>query len=47
MIAVMKDKTFKWKTFYQRLQNNSSKLKNQGSRNDFIINIERLYNHGT
>jgi len=47
MISVMKDKTFKWKTFYQRLQNNSSKLKNQGSRNDFIINIERLYNHGT
>ena len=47
MMAAMKDKTFKWKVFYQRLQNNSSKLKNQGSRNDFILNIERLYNHGT
>jgi hypothetical protein len=47
MMAAMKDKTFKWKIFYQRLQNNSSKLKNQGSRNDFILNIERLYNHGT
>ena len=35
------------KSFFERLSNNSSKLNNQGSRNDFIVNIERLYNHGT
>ena len=47
MISCLKDKTFKWSIFHQRLKNNSSKLKNQASRNDFIVNIERLYNHGT
>tara|TARA_R100000005_G_C4987017_1_gene195107 strand:+ start:22 stop:759 length:738 start_codon:yes stop_codon:yes gene_type:complete len=47
MISCLRDKTFSWKIFYQRLKNNSSKLKNQASRNDFIVNIERLYNHGT
>ena len=47
MLSVFKDKTFKWEIFKKRLQGNSSKLKNQGSRNDFIVNIERIYNHGT
>ena len=47
MLSAMKDKTFSFKIFFKRLSNNSSKLKNQGSRNDFIVNIERLYNHGT
>ncbi len=47
MLAVFKDKTFKWEIFKRRLQGNSSKLKNQGSRNDFIVNVERIYNHGT
>lgn len=47
MISCFKDKTFKWSVFYKRLKGNSSKLKNQASRNDFIVNIERLYNHGT
>lgn len=47
MLSAMKDKTFNFKIFFKRLSNNSSKLKNQGSRNDFIVNIERLYNHGT
>ena len=47
MLSAMKDKTFSFKIFLKRLSNNSSKLKNQGSRNDFIVNIERLYNHGT
>tara|TARA_R100000005_G_C4949115_1_gene170401 strand:+ start:279 stop:1016 length:738 start_codon:yes stop_codon:yes gene_type:complete len=47
MLSAMKDKTFNFKIFLKRLSNNSSKLKNQGSRNDFIVNIERLYNHGT
>ena len=47
MLSVFKDKTFKWDIFKKRLEGNSSKLKNQGSRNDFIINIERIYNHGT
>ena len=47
MLHAMKHKDFKWSIFYKRLCNNSSKLKNQGSRNDFIVNIERIYNHGT
>jgi hypothetical protein len=47
MLAVFRDKTFKWETFKKRLENNSAKLKNQGSRNDFIVNIERIYNTGT
>jgi len=47
MITCLKDKTFKWSIFHQRLKNNSSKLKNQAGRNDFIVNIERVYNHGT
>ena len=47
MLSAMKDKTFSFKIFFKRLSNNSSKLKNQGSRNDFIVIIERLYNHGT
>tara|TARA_R100000278_G_scaffold122607_2_gene109214 strand:- start:692 stop:1429 length:738 start_codon:yes stop_codon:yes gene_type:complete len=47
MLHCLKDKTFKFSIFLQRLKNNSSKLKNQASRNDFIVNIERLYNHGT
>jgi len=47
ILAVFKNKTFDWKIFEKRLKNNSSKLKNQGSRNDFIVNIERIYNTGT
>ena len=31
----------------KKLKNFSAKLKNQGSRNDFIVNLERLYNHNT
>ena len=47
MISALKDSTFIWKVFEARLKSHSSKLKNQGSRNDFILNIERLYNHNT
>ena len=46
-LSVFQNKTFEWKIFEKRLKNNSSKLKNQGSRNDFIINIEKIYNTGT
>ena len=47
IISALKDSTFIWKVFLARLESHSSKLKNQGSRNDFILNIERLYNHNT
>jgi len=47
MLSCYQNKTFKWEIFKKRLENNSSKLKNQGSRNDFIVNIERIYNIGT
>ena len=47
MISALKDSTFVWKVFESRLKNHSAKLRNQGSRNDFILNIERLYNHNT
>ena len=47
MISALRDTTFVWKVFEARLKSHSSKLKNQGSRNDFILNIERLYNHNT
>ena len=46
-LSVFQNKTFDWKLFKKRLENNSAKLKNQGSRNEFIINIERIYNTGT
>ena len=47
MISVMRDPDFVWSIFENKLRHFSSKLKNQGSRNDFIINIEKLYNHNT
>ena len=47
MIYVLFDPAFDWEIFKQRLKNFSSKLKNQGSRADFITNIEKLYNHHT
>ena len=47
LISALKDSSFVWKIFEARLKSHSSKLKNQGSRNDFILNIERLYNHNT
>ena len=47
MISVMNDPNFVWSIFENRLRNYSSKLTNQGSRNDFILCIERLYNHKT
>ncbi|QDP46209.1 MAG: putative ParB [Prokaryotic dsDNA virus sp.] len=47
MIFSFKHKEFEWSRFEQKLENFSSMLKNQGSRNDFLINIEKLYNHKT
>ena len=46
-LSVFQNKTFKWEIFKKRLENNSAKLKNKGSRNYFIVNIERIYNIGT
>ena len=40
MLSAMKDKTFNFNIFISRLSNNSSKAEDQGSRNDFIVNIE-------
>ena len=47
MLVLMQHSKFSWKTFEKRLMNSSAKLRNQGSRNDFIVNLERLYNHNT
>jgi disulfide oxidoreductase YuzD len=47
MIVLMQHSKFSWRTFEKRLINYSAKLNNQGSRNDFIVNLERLYNHNT
>ena len=47
MISVMNDPVFVWSIFENKLKNFSSKLTNQGSRNDFILNIEKLYNYKT
>tara|TARA_S200002703_G_scaffold2364_1_gene3733 strand:+ start:183 stop:935 length:753 start_codon:yes stop_codon:yes gene_type:complete len=47
MISVMNEPEFVWSIFEQRLKNYSAKLTNQGSRNDFILNIEKLYNYKT
>lgn len=47
MIVLMQHSKFSWRTFEKRLMNYSAKLNNQGSRNDFIVNLERLYNHNT
>ena len=38
---------FNYKLFIDKLKNKSGKLRKQASRNDYIVNIERLYNHGT
>ena len=42
--AEKEENSFKWRTFQSQLKNNSMALKNQGSRNGFIINIEQIYN---
>ena len=47
MLFSLKEKDFSWIRFEQKLENFSSILKNQGSRHDFIVNIEKLYNHKT
>ena len=43
----MNDPSFVWNIFENKLKNFSSKLTNQGSRNDFILNIEKVYNYKT
>jgi hypothetical protein len=47
MINAFKHEEFDWNRFEQKLENFSSLLKNQGSAADFLINIEKLYNHKT
>ena len=47
MISALSDPSFVWSKFDNKLKNFSSLLRNQGSRNDFIINIEKLYNYKT
>lgn len=47
MISVCNDPQFVWSHFANKLSNFSGVLKNQGSRNDFILNIEKLYNYKT
>ena len=47
MLVLMQHSKFSWRTFEKKLINSSAKLTNQGSRNDFIVNLERLYNHNT
>jgi len=47
MIFAIREKDFAWTRFEQKLENFSSILKNQGSRHDFLVNIEKLYNHKT
>jgi len=47
MISSFKNKDFDWGRFEQKIENFSSILKNQGSTLDFLINIEKLYNHKT
>jgi len=47
MLKTFKHKDFDWSRFEQKLENFSSILKNQGSTLDFLVNIEKLYNHKT
>lgn len=47
MTTCLNDPSFDWDIFKQRLKNFSAKLTNQGSRGDFILNIEKLYNFKT
>jgi hypothetical protein len=47
MIFALQNPAFEWERFEKKLENFSAMLKNQGSRNDFIVNIERLYNQKT
>ena len=47
MISALSDPSFVWSMFDNKLKNFSGLLRNQGSRNDFILNIEKLYNYKT
>ena len=38
---------FSWKLFLDKLENKSVKLQKQASRNDYMLALERFYNHGT
>ena len=38
---------FSWKLFLDKLENKSIKLQKQASRNDYMLALERFYNHGT
>ena len=47
MLSCFINKSFNYKHWINKLSKNSVKLKIQASRNDYIVNIERLYNYNT
>ena len=47
IVICMSYPEFDWKFFLKKLEIKSTKLKKCGSRNDYIVAIERFYNHGT
>lgn len=47
MLSVFANKSFKWKHFIDKLSKNSSKMRVQASRVDYIVCVERLYNYNS
>ena len=47
VVKCMSYPEFNWKFFLNKLESKSTKLRKCGSRNDYIVAIERFYNHGT
>tara|TARA_Y100001951_G_C11244321_1_gene242443 strand:+ start:268 stop:1014 length:747 start_codon:yes stop_codon:yes gene_type:complete len=47
MLSCFVNKSFNYKHWIKKLSINSVKLRVQASRNDYIVNIERLYNYNT
>ena len=47
IVTCMSYPEFDWKFFLKKLQSKSEKLRKKASRNDYLVAIERFYNHGT
>jgi hypothetical protein len=47
MLKMFTEPGFEWARLWSNVQRSSAVIKNQGSRNDFLVNLEQLYNHKT
>lgn len=47
IVTCMSYPEFDWQFFLKKLESKSTKLRKHASRNDYLVAIERFYNHGT